>query len=99
MMTHVNMATAAELRTTYWRTRRRHRHERVAALVRLRALPGADGDAVGGTLVLERSFAFPAQTLKRIEQEQVTVFPGVPTVYATLVSMKTTPPSTRASAA
>ena len=45
---------------------------------------------IGGTLVLERSFAFPAQTLKRIEQEQVTVFPGVPTVYATLVSMKTT---------
>ena len=46
---------------------------------------------IGGTLVLERSFAFPAQTLKRIEEEQVTVFPGVPTVYATLVSMKTTP--------
>ena len=44
---------------------------------------------IGGTLVLERSFAFPAQTLKRIEQEQVTTFPGVPTVYATLVSMKT----------
>jgi long-chain acyl-CoA synthetase len=43
---------------------------------------------IGGTLVLERSFAFPAQTLKRIEQEQVTTFPGVPTVYATLVSMK-----------
>ena len=43
---------------------------------------------IGGTLVLERSFAFPAQTLKRIEEEQVTVFPGVPTVYATLLSMK-----------
>ena len=43
---------------------------------------------IGGTLVLERSFAFPAQTLKRIEEERVTVFPGVPTVYATLVSMK-----------
>jgi acyl-CoA synthetase (AMP-forming)/AMP-acid ligase II len=43
---------------------------------------------IGGTLVLERSFAFPAQTLKRIEEEQVTVFPGVPTVYATLLSSK-----------
>ena len=43
---------------------------------------------IGGTLVLERSFAFPAQTLKRIEAEQVTTFPGVPTVYATLVAMK-----------
>ena len=47
---------------------------------------------IGGTLVLERSFAFPAQTLKRIEEEEVTVFPGVPTVYATLLSMKTTTP-------
>ena len=43
---------------------------------------------IGGTLVLERSFAFPAQTLKRIEEEQVTVFPGVPTVFATLLSTK-----------
>jgi long-chain acyl-CoA synthetase len=47
---------------------------------------------VGGTLVLERSFAFPAQTLKRIEEEQVTVFPGVPTVFATLLSTKTRTP-------
>jgi amino acid adenylation domain-containing protein len=44
---------------------------------------------IGGTLVLERSFAFPAQTLTRVEEEQVTVFPGVPTVFATLLSMKT----------
>jgi amino acid adenylation domain-containing protein len=43
---------------------------------------------IGGTLVLERSFAFPAQTLKRVDAEQVTTFPGVPTVYATLVAMK-----------
>jgi long-chain acyl-CoA synthetase len=43
---------------------------------------------IGGTLVLERSFAFPAKTLQRIDQEQVTVFPGVPTVFATLLGMK-----------
>jgi amino acid adenylation domain-containing protein len=42
---------------------------------------------LGATLVLERSFAFPAQTVRRVEEESVTVFPGVPTVYATLVSM------------
>jgi acyl-CoA synthetase (AMP-forming)/AMP-acid ligase II len=47
---------------------------------------------VGGTLVLERSFAFPPQTLKRVEEEQVTVFPGVPTVFATLLSTKTHTP-------
>lgn len=41
----------------------------------------------GGTLVLERSFTYPAAILKRIEQEHVTGFPGVPTVYAMLLSM------------
>ena len=47
---------------------------------------------IGGTLVLERSFAFPAKTLKRIDEEEVTVFPGVPTVFATLLSTKTRTP-------
>jgi long-chain acyl-CoA synthetase len=42
---------------------------------------------MGATLVLERSFVYPAQVLKRMEEEDVTVFPGVPTVYATLVGM------------
>jgi amino acid adenylation domain-containing protein len=41
----------------------------------------------GGTLVLERSFAFPAAILKRMEAEQVTGFPGVPTVFAILLGM------------
>ena len=44
----------------------------------------------GGTLVLERSFAFPAQIVKRVQEEEATVFPGVPTVYATLLSMRRT---------
>jgi len=42
---------------------------------------------MGATLVLERSFVYPAQVLKRMEEEQVTVFPGVPTVYATLIGI------------
>jgi long-chain acyl-CoA synthetase len=42
---------------------------------------------VRATLVLERSFVYPAQVLKRLEEEQASVFPGVPTVFATLVSM------------
>jgi amino acid adenylation domain-containing protein len=41
----------------------------------------------GGTLVLERSFTYPAAILKRMEQEHVTGFPGVPTVYAILLKM------------
>jgi len=42
---------------------------------------------LGATLVLERSFTYPAQIFKRIEDEAVTVFPGVPTIFAMLLSM------------
>jgi long-chain acyl-CoA synthetase len=41
----------------------------------------------GGTLVLEKSFTYPAAILKKMEQEKVTGFPGVPTVYAILLPM------------
>jgi amino acid adenylation domain-containing protein len=43
---------------------------------------------LGATLVLEANFSFPAVILARVEEEQVTVFPGVPTVFATLVSLQ-----------
>lgn len=42
---------------------------------------------IAGTLLLERTFAFPARTLERMNSEQATVFAGVPTVYATLLGM------------
>jgi len=42
---------------------------------------------LGATLVLEASFTYPAQTLKRMTDHRVTVFPGVPTIYSTLISM------------
>lgn len=41
----------------------------------------------GGRLVLERSFAYPAAVLRRIEEERVTGLPGVPTLYAMLLQM------------
>jgi acyl-CoA synthetase (AMP-forming)/AMP-acid ligase II len=41
----------------------------------------------GGTLVLERSFAYPAAVLQRMQQERVTGFPGVPTIFAILLQM------------
>ncbi|MCR4405890.1 MAG: AMP-binding protein [Anaerolineae bacterium] len=41
----------------------------------------------GGTLVLEKSFAYPAAVLKRMEKERVTGFPGVPTIFAILLQM------------
>lgn len=45
----------------------------------------------GGTLVLERSFAYPAQILCTIERERVTGFPCVPTMFAMLMQMDLTP--------
>jgi acyl-CoA synthetase (AMP-forming)/AMP-acid ligase II len=42
----------------------------------------------GARLVLERSFAYPAQVLKTVVDEGVTGFPGVPTIFAMLAEMK-----------
>jgi acyl-CoA synthetase (AMP-forming)/AMP-acid ligase II len=42
---------------------------------------------LGATLLLERSFTFPAKTLKRMRDEKATVFPAVPTVYVTIAGM------------
>lgn len=41
---------------------------------------------LGATLVLERSFTYPAQVLARMREFAVTVFPGVPTIFALLRS-------------
>jgi acyl-CoA synthetase (AMP-forming)/AMP-acid ligase II len=42
--------------------------------------------ALGACLVLERSFTFLGQVLSRVREEQITVFPGVPTIFATLLA-------------
>ncbi|TJV68687.1 MAG: AMP-dependent synthetase [Mesorhizobium sp.] len=42
----------------------------------------------GARLVLERSFAFPAQILQIIKDEKITGFPGVPTIFASLAELK-----------
>lgn len=41
---------------------------------------------LGATLVLERSFTYPAEVFERMREHSVTVFPGVPTIYAMLLS-------------
>ncbi|HEX5121650.1 MAG TPA: class I adenylate-forming enzyme family protein [Rhodanobacteraceae bacterium] len=47
---------------------------------------------LGATLVIERSFTYPAQVFQRMEQFGVTVFPGVPTVYALVLAAHTRTP-------
>jgi amino acid adenylation domain-containing protein len=44
---------------------------------------------VGGSLVLEKSFTYPAQFLRQLQAEQATGFPGVPTMFALLLQMDT----------
>lgn len=41
---------------------------------------------LGATLVVERSFTFPAQIYKRINELDISVFPAVPTIYAMMIS-------------
>lgn len=85
MLTHQNMLTAATSISTYLELRE--------ADVILCVLPLAFDYGLyqmimafraGATLVLERSFAFPAQVLNVIVREKVTAFPGVPTIFAIL---------------
>ena len=89
MLTHRNMLTAATSISTYL--------ENVEDDVILCVLPLAFDYGlyqmimsvrVGARLVLERSFTYVAQVLKRVVDEKVTGFPGVPTVFATLAGLK-----------
>ncbi|MEO9144893.1 MAG: AMP-binding protein [Ginsengibacter sp.] len=41
---------------------------------------------IGGTLIAEQSFIFPATIYKNIEKYKPTVFPGVPTMYAMMIA-------------
>lgn len=42
---------------------------------------------LGATVVLERTFAFPAAFVNRVNEVGATVVPGVPTIFATLLSL------------
>jgi long-chain acyl-CoA synthetase len=43
---------------------------------------------VGATLVLEPGFAFAGRVLQLLEDERITILPGVPTVFGVLLSLK-----------
>jgi acyl-CoA synthetase (AMP-forming)/AMP-acid ligase II len=47
---------------------------------------------VGATLVLEKSFAYPFRIIEKIQEERVTGFPGVPTIFAILLQMSDVEP-------
>ena len=41
---------------------------------------------IGGTLIIEQSFAFPSTVYKNMEKYKPTVFPAVPTIYAMMIA-------------
>lgn len=88
MMSHQSMLFAARIISHYLRLDNSHILINVLPLAFDYGLYQVLMSVVhGATLVLERSFNYPAQILKRVTDYSVTVFPGVPTIYATLISM------------
>jgi amino acid adenylation domain-containing protein len=90
MLTHLNMVSAARSISTYLGLRQDD--------VILCALPLAFDYGLyqvlmafkkGAAVILERSFAFPVKVLGLMQAEQVTVFPGVPTMFSLLMNLKT----------
>ncbi len=86
MLSHVNMCAAADAIATYLELRN---DDRI-----LCALPMAFDYGlyqlllsvhVGATLILEKSFVFPAKVLELMVQERVTVLPGIPTIFSMLL--------------
>jgi amino acid adenylation domain-containing protein len=93
MMTHANIVAAATSITTYL--------ESSPDDVVLSVLPLAFDYGlyqalmcakVGATLVLEKSFAYPAVLIEKMRAERVTGFPLVPTLAAMLLNMKSLEP-------
>lgn len=89
MMTHQNVVAAATSITTYL--------ENTAEDIILNALPISFDYGLyqvlmalklGATLILEKSFTFPAAIFKRITEEGVTGFPLVPTMAAIVLQMR-----------
>jgi len=88
-LTHLNIISAATSITQYL--------ENVPDDIILNALPLSFdyglyqvlmSAKIGGTLILEKSFLYPYAVIKKIEEECVTGFPGVPTMFAMLLQLK-----------
>jgi acyl-CoA synthetase (AMP-forming)/AMP-acid ligase II len=87
MQTHQSMLFAADSLTEYLRL---DESDRILCLLPLAFDYGLYqllmAITLGATLVLERSFTYPAQIYSRMIETGVTVFPGVPTIYAMMIS-------------
>jgi acyl-CoA ligase (AMP-forming) (exosortase A-associated) len=89
MLTHLNMISAATSITTYLRN--------VPEDIIIDCLPLSFDYGLyqvlmtfkfGGTIILEKSFTYPYDIIKKMVKERVTGFPGVPTIFAILLQME-----------
>ena len=86
MLTHLNMCSA-------WNSVQSYLQLREDDVIGLALSPSFSyglyhllmGLGLGATLVLERSAAFPQKIVERLARERVTVFPGVPTLFSSIL--------------
>jgi len=88
-MTHINVVSAVNSITEYL--------ENVEDDIILNALPASFDYGLyqilmsakaQATLVLEKAFAYPYEIIRRVKEERITGFPGVPTLFAILLQLK-----------
>ena len=88
MLTHLNMCSA-------WRSVQAYLGPREDDVIGLALSPSFSYGlyhvlmalGLGATLVLERAASFPVKVVERLARERVTVFPGVPTLYSSLLGL------------
>jgi acyl-CoA synthetase (AMP-forming)/AMP-acid ligase II len=89
MLSHLNMVSVAHSITTYLEN---NENDVIIDMLPLSFDYGLYqilmGFKTGGTVVLEKSFAYPYQIMQTMIKEKVTGLPGVPTIFAILLQMK-----------
>ncbi len=88
MLTHLNMCSA-------WRSVQAYIGFREDDVIGLALQPAFSyglyhvlmGLGLGATLVIERSTSFPVKVVENLARERVTVFPGVPTLYSSILGL------------
>ena len=89
MLSHLNMVSAARSITTYLQNTE---YDVIMNVLPLSFDYGLYqvlmGFKMGATVVLEKSFAYPYQILDTMVREEVTGFPGVPSIFALLLRLK-----------
>jgi acyl-CoA synthetase (AMP-forming)/AMP-acid ligase II len=89
MITHANMVSVTRMTIDYLHYTEADRILCVLPLAHSYGLYQLfEAFMVGGSVVLEKNFAFPARAIGLLEKEGITAFPGSPTIYALLLKYR-----------